>query len=91
MLRTAVGLICEDLLPFSIMNSNNIRRITTPICEEISAKRNNSFTLNSTNTRQFVINCASHFRDIIKNELKNNLINLKIDQGSRLERSIFGE
>jgi len=90
LIRSYIGLVTEDSIPFNVLNSNNMRNILKPICDGFKATDGKSFCLNASNCKKTLEIVANNLRKDMKDELKNKLLSLKIDSASRLCRNIFG-
>jgi len=90
LLRSYIGLVTEDCLPFNVLNFENLRNIVDPICEGLNEKLGKRMTLNAQNCKKSLKDVAENIRNSMKDEMKNRLLSLKIDSASRLSRNIFG-
>lgn len=89
-IRSYIGLVTENGVPFDLLNSENMRNLLKPICHALSLDGNKMFALNADNAKKILSNVVVELRNSIKNELSNNLFSIKIDSATRLERNIFG-
>lgn len=89
-IRSYVGLVTENGLPFEILNSENMRKLLKPISDSINCGDEKLFCLNADNAKKLLKAAVTKLRSLITLELKNKLFSIKIDSGTRLERSIFG-
>lgn len=90
LLRSYIGLITEDSIPFNVLNSPNMRKILDPICEGLRAADGKKLCLNASNAKKTLELVANNIKNDIGIELKNKLLSLKIDSATRLCRNIFG-
>ncbi|XP_067617601.1 uncharacterized protein [Eurosta solidaginis] len=87
LLRSYIGLIIEDNMPFHVLDSENMKNIIDPICEGISLKYEKKFDLNSHKCKILIKLMASNIRDEIREELEQRLISLKIVSATRLSHN----
>lgn len=90
LIRSYIGLVTEDCIPFNILNSPNIRNFIDPICDGLRVSDGKKITLNASNCKKTLHMVANNVKLEITNEVKNNLLSLKIDSATRLSRNIFG-
>lgn len=90
MIRSYIGLITEDNMPFHILNSKNMKNIIDPICQGIKQKTGNRFALNGGKCKNVLQQVANNIRKRIKDEIRMRMISLKVDCATRLSRNVFG-
>lgn len=90
MIKSYIGLVTEDALPFNVLNSENMRNWIEPICKGIEKDGGKKFCLNADNCKKTLTQVAGNVINSISGECKNKLISLKMDSASRLSRNIFG-
>ncbi|XP_049308916.1 uncharacterized protein LOC125777702 [Bactrocera dorsalis] len=90
LLRSYIGLVTEDSIPFNVLNSVNMKHILNPICEGLFAADGKQRCLNASNSKKTLQIVANNIRNDITAEVKKRLLSLKIDSSTRLYRNIFG-
>jgi hypothetical protein len=90
LLKAAVELCTKDHVPLNLFNKPAMRKITDPYCDSISRVSEENFTLNTELVRKNVILSATAIRQKLTDELKNQMISIKVDGASRGPKHIFG-
>lgn len=90
LLRSYIGLVTEDCIPFNVLNSPNLKNFIDPICEGLKAADGKTMCLNAANCKKTLETVANNIRNDIASEVKNRLLSIKIDSATRLCRNIFG-
>ncbi|CAI6373161.1 unnamed protein product [Macrosiphum euphorbiae] len=72
--------------PLTIFNDSGFSKILRPLTEAIGG----GFTINSQNIKNHIFNASNVIISNIKNDIKKQLISLKIDSVKRHNRSILG-
>jgi hypothetical protein len=86
-----VRLACVEMVtvngrPLSIVADSGFRKILDPILDAMPG----SVSINPHNIRDGVHEIATKLREMIKVEVKNKLVSVKVDGASRLDRSVLG-
>jgi len=89
LIRSYIGLVTEDSIPFHVLNSTNKRNIIDPICQGLNEKSGKNIILNGSKCKSVLKQVAANVRPEIHQECKNRLLSLKIDSATRLDRNIF--
>lgn len=89
-IRSYIGLVTENGLPFEVLNSSNMRNLLKPISDALNDSDEKLFCLNADNARKILKSTVSKLRSLVKLELENKLFSIKIDSATRLDRNIFG-
>ena len=84
MKKYAVEAVTVNGLPLHTFEKSGIRNLLFPVVNQLQ------LTLNSENIRDFVLDHAKILRSEIANKIKNKLVCLKFDIGSRKERGFLG-
>jgi hypothetical protein len=91
LIRACIGFVTEDFKPFSFLDSKNVRSLIDPLVDGLVASDGGKrFRINARNIRNLVKKTAFEIRSNLKNEMKSQLISLKIDGASRQLRTVFG-
>ena len=84
LLRSYIGLVTENNIPFNILNCANMQNIINPICDGFNSKYHKKITLNSSNCKKVLRVVSENIRRGLKKELAQRLLSLKIDSATRL-------
>lgn len=79
-----VKLLTEDGQTMALLSKTSFRAIADPLCDAIGLSLSVVFIQNA------IDKVAAHYKNIIKNELKNRIICIKIDGATRFDRNILG-
>ncbi|XP_049302982.1 uncharacterized protein LOC115065771 [Bactrocera dorsalis] len=90
LVRSYIGLVTDDGVPFNVLNSDNMRNIIDPLSQGLKDKSGKNFILNGSKCKAALEQVAANIKLEIQEECKNRLISLKIDSATRLDRNIFG-
>jgi hypothetical protein len=91
LLKSCVGLVTEDALPFRVFDSKNMRNITNPIVEGLEQQTGEKHKkINARNVRELVKKSAAQIRESIKTQMQNQIVCLKIDGATRHNKTVFG-
>lgn len=88
--NNCVELVTVNGRPFSILNDSGFQKIINPIKCAIEYKTKQKFCISSESIQKKVSEEASRIRKEISEEVRNNLISIKIDAVTRLDRSFLG-
>lgn len=83
-IKACVKLTTKHSFPLSLMDCDGFKEIVTPLEEALNV------SINRTNIKDKISQTYSCFKEEIINEIKNKLINVKIDSTSLQSRSILG-
>ena len=83
-------MVTEDSIPFNDLNAANMRTIIYPICKGLTLSDGKKLTLNAHNCKKNYVLVADNIKKNITNQVKNQLLSLKIISATRLSRNIFG-
>lgn len=84
LIDSAIKMVSYHQLPLSCFEWEGIRQIFEPIGAAVGCK------INSTNIKTHIQSIAHRIRDLLKEEMRNKLISVKIDSASRFYRHILG-
>lgn len=82
--RCCVELVAFHLLPYNMFSFPAFKQLVE------THEAANNITINKYNVRKYVDFAAAKVRDLVKKEIKQKIIALKIDIASRLGRSVLG-
>lgn len=85
MVKAMVDLIAKEGTPFSLLDSDALRTLTTPICRALHIP-----IINAHNIIDHLEATANIIRAQIKKMVSHRLLCLKIDCASRLDRRVLG-
>lgn len=77
-------LITEDAEPFSLLTKPSFKNIIAPMCQTLQ------LTVNEMTVKKSVQQIANQYKNVIREELKDRLISIKIDAATRCSRSLLG-
>ena len=84
LIEAVVKLVTDHRLPLSCFEWDGFRLLLEPICKAVGC------TLNRENIKNHLRIMAFRIKDILKQQMKNQLISLKVDSASRYNRHILG-
>lgn len=87
--RSYIGLVTEDNLTFSVLNSENLRSIVNPICKGVSNKLGRIFALNAISCQKALHVISDKVRVVIKADLRQRFVSLYLRNATGLSDNIF--
>lgn len=87
--NSCVDLVTVNGRPFSILNDSGFLNIVNPIKRALEQTRKETFSISPESIKKKVTKEANNIRKEISEEVKNNMISMKIDAVTRLDRSFL--
>lgn len=83
-IRNCIELIAIHLLPFQLLNFRPFRNLTS------THSTSTGTTLNAENIKKYIKLTASEIQEKIKKEVHKKMVSVKLDIGSRYDKSVLG-
>lgn len=71
LIRSYIGLVTEEAIPFNVLNSESMRNIIDPICRGIEKESKTKFCLNADNCKQTLAKVSKNVVESISLEIEN--------------------
>ncbi|XP_011172858.1 uncharacterized protein LOC105205238 [Solenopsis invicta] len=88
--NSCIDLVTVNGRPFSILNDSGFLNIVNPIKQALEQTRKETFSITPESIKKKVAEEASNIRREISEEVKNNMVSIKIDAATHLDRLFLG-